>query len=184
MAGASRVKLKGRDSGATGGGAQVKPFRAQSLPRTANASGRPPPSGGETPAGTLHRAHSHPQNPATSNILSSQGPMECDLSNRSVSGPTGSRFPGRTDVPAPPSAPTSFTATNSLTLQPPPTHTHLLPPAPNTLSCSRPQTHLHPPLHRGSPKAPSHPYSNLGLPPPASPSSTRPWGSLRLEPIS
>lgn len=121
-------------------------------------------------------AHSHLRNTPESKILSSQGAYSSLTLVTPASGPHG-RFPGRTAGLAPPKALTSFTATNSLTPQPPPPSFQL-----QILSqCSLPQTHLHPP--QGKPQAKSHPHFHLGLPGP-SPPSTRPWRSLGLEPIS
>ena len=87
--------------------------------------------------------------------------------------------PGRTDVRVPPSAPTSFIVTNSLTPQPPPI-------APSSSKDSFiPSPRLISTPHRGSPKAPSHPHCNLGLPLPSLLIKHKASEeSLGLEPIS
>ena len=119
--------------------------------------------------------HAHTPNPRSSTPTDL---LKSDTSDRSVSGPTWPRVPGRTDVQAPPSAPTSVIVTNSLTPQPPP----LPPPAPD---CFLPSPRLISTPHRGSPKAPSHPHCNLGLPQPSLPIKHKAWEeSLGLEPIS
>ena len=119
--------------------------------------------------------HSHTPNPRSSTPTDL---LKSDTSDRSVSGPTWPRVPGRTDVQAPPSAPTSFIVTNSLTPQPSPRHLQL-----QRLFYPLPQTHLHP--SQGKPQGSKPPPLQPGASQPSLPIKHKAWEeSLGLEPIS
>lgn len=154
-----RTKLKGRGDGQNH--AIPSPGSAKSCPGLCMAfHGLVGGGGGRSAVTTscvLIHAFSIPPNPRPSGP---KGLRKSDLSDPHDADPRG-----RPDVSAPPSAPPSLTATNSLTPRPPP------PPSSSSkssVSRSLPQTHLHCPPQgkpQGSKSSPLQPGASPAQPP-------------------
>lgn len=179
-AGAFKVRLKGqRFRGYRGwaGLSYSKPRVFSDLPLLVHC---PHQSDGETPTATTSSTLTHTlkvlPNPTSS---APKGLFESDPSDGSVPRWTWSRLPGRSDVLAPPNTPTPFTATNSLTPQPPSFFLQLQILFPLFL----PPDSSPPPPSQGKPQASKPPYSTLGLPWPSCPIKHKALvESLGLEP--